>query len=201
MKGKTINFQILFNIFVIIIICVGVYLYFQNKKESFEGITGTSFVSRVPKGTIVAYNGTVAPAGWAICNGDKGTPNLRGRFIRMASEGLSFDNDGYAFDNVVISDDKTRNYSGEALNNSLSSLIGNYKFGEKGGSDKIRLTDPAQLPSHNHNIYGQSVVTGGNGLDSGNSFRLSGGDTSSTGSSAHIPNVPPFYTLVYIMKL
>ena len=36
----------------------------------------------MPRGTIVVYNGnTSIPYGWAICNGTKGTPDLRGRFI------------------------------------------------------------------------------------------------------------------------
>jgi hypothetical protein len=34
----------------------------------------------VPRGTIVMFNGA-APAGWAICDGKNGTPDLRNRFI------------------------------------------------------------------------------------------------------------------------
>ena len=34
----------------------------------------------IPKGTIVMFNGA-APAGWAICDGTNGTPDLRNRFI------------------------------------------------------------------------------------------------------------------------
>ena len=36
----------------------------------------------MPMGTIVAFNGkTQIPYGWAVCDGSKGTPNLRDRFI------------------------------------------------------------------------------------------------------------------------
>lgn len=35
----------------------------------------------LPRGVIVAWNGTSAPAGWALCNGQNGTPNLQDRFI------------------------------------------------------------------------------------------------------------------------
>lgn len=35
----------------------------------------------LPRGVIVAWTGTQAPAGWALCNGQNGTPDLRGRFI------------------------------------------------------------------------------------------------------------------------
>jgi len=35
----------------------------------------------LPTGIILAYNSTSAPAGWILCDGTKGTPDLRGRFI------------------------------------------------------------------------------------------------------------------------
>lgn len=35
----------------------------------------------IPEGTIVLYNGTTAPSGWAICDGTNGTPDLRGVFV------------------------------------------------------------------------------------------------------------------------
>ena len=37
----------------------------------------------LPKGSIVAWHGKGGvPSGWLICNGDNGTPDLRGVFIR-----------------------------------------------------------------------------------------------------------------------
>jgi hypothetical protein len=45
----------------------------------------------VPKGTIVAYWGSVAPPGWAICNGTNGTPDLRGMFLRGYDAGRGLD--------------------------------------------------------------------------------------------------------------
>lgn len=45
-------------------------------------MTGEDDVSVViPEGTIVLYNGTTAPKGWAICDGTNGTPDLRGVFV------------------------------------------------------------------------------------------------------------------------
>lgn len=40
--------------------------------------------SALPAGVIVMWGGLVAniPAGWALCNGQNGTPDLSGRFIR-----------------------------------------------------------------------------------------------------------------------
>ena len=41
----------------------------------------------VPKGTIVIWSGaaTAIPSGWALCDGQNGTPDLRDRFVVGAS--------------------------------------------------------------------------------------------------------------------
>ena len=36
----------------------------------------------IPTGLIVAFTGSTAPPGWALCNGDAATPNLQNRFVR-----------------------------------------------------------------------------------------------------------------------
>ena len=211
MKDQNI-ILLIFAILILLLFCLFFHLYFQ--KESFEGIAGTSFVSRVPKGTICAYyppnyqSGQVItpPAGWALCNGQPGTPDLRGRFIRMAADGLPemSDEKGYAFADVKVSNNDTKIFSGVSKSNSLSSIIGLYKFGEQGGSDKIKLDNADQLPPHTHAYVG-------NECDPSRGCPRRGGrvtsdwawtdHTDSVGSSAYVPNVPPFYTLVYIMKL
>jgi len=39
----------------------------------------------LPIGTIIAWKNTTIPSGWAVCNGQNGTPDLRNRFPRGAS--------------------------------------------------------------------------------------------------------------------
>ena len=41
----------------------------------------------IPKGTIVMWTGDSIPEGWVLCNGQNGTPDLRGRFIVGAGAG------------------------------------------------------------------------------------------------------------------
>jgi hypothetical protein len=46
----------------------------------------------VPAGTIVMFNSTTPPAGWVLCDGANGTPDLRGRFILGAGQGSGLTN-------------------------------------------------------------------------------------------------------------
>lgn len=59
----------------------------QAVNTAVEGILRAGTV--VPSGIICAFRGQTAPAGWALCNGQNGTPDLRDRFIvGMGSEHL-----------------------------------------------------------------------------------------------------------------
>lgn len=44
-------------------------------------VNGFPLNALVPAGTIVMFHGNSIPAGWALCNGTQGTPDLRGKFI------------------------------------------------------------------------------------------------------------------------
>lgn len=35
----------------------------------------------VPSGSIIMYHGATIPSGWALCNGQNGTPDLRDKFV------------------------------------------------------------------------------------------------------------------------
>src|SRR5690554_5897142 len=50
----------------------------------------------VPTGGIILWSGPIAniPAGWALCNGDNGTPDLRNRFIVGAGSTYSVGDTG-----------------------------------------------------------------------------------------------------------
>ena len=44
----------------------------------------------VPVGSIIMWSGTSLPSGWVLCDGQNGTPDLRGRFIVGAGAGGSY---------------------------------------------------------------------------------------------------------------
>ena len=55
----------------------------------------------IPKGTIVMWSGTDIPEGWAICNGENGTPNLIGKFIKASDTAGEFGGNN----NITLSSD------------------------------------------------------------------------------------------------
>ena len=157
----------------------------------------------VPTGAIMMWSGAIAniPAGWALCNGQNGTPDLQGRFIVGASTGnVTFDNKSYS-----------------------------YPVGTTGGKNEVKLT-LNQLPSHNHGgvTGGESQhhshgfsnqirnnskrgTTGSEELystfEAGSDLTILNNTTDHThsipaagGNQAH-ENRPVFYALAYIMKI
>lgn len=54
--------------------------YFWSKTKAYAN---TAAAKAVPSGVIVMWSGSAGnvPAGWTLCNGSSGTPDLRGRFV------------------------------------------------------------------------------------------------------------------------
>ena len=141
----------------------------------------------LPKGTILTFSNKNIPNGWTVCDGTKNTPDLRGRFLVGT--------------NLVNSD-----YN---------------KVGKIGGTNNHVLTT-AELPIHSHTLKNDGnhrhwfPFHGGDDkrLDYGRYRRDVPGTSSTTSSSGtHIHtggsaggnkqhyNIPPYYVLIYIMKL
>ena len=84
----------------------------------------------VPQGGIIMWSGAVAnvPAGWALCNGANGTPDLRDRFV------------------IGAGGTRAPGVTGGAASGTTSSAGAHTHTGSTGGA---ALT-VAQLPSHTH---------------------------------------------------
>ena len=121
----------------------------------------------MPVGSIIMFNGKAEeiPSGWAICNGENGTPNLLDRFILAST---------YA--------------------------------GGTGGQSQITLS-VSQLPPHRHRLkkcwYGKSdnaddrqVVRWDDSVGTNDQIL-----TEETGFGLPINIMPPYYRLIYIMKV
>ena len=129
----------------------------------------------LPAGSIIIWFKTEIPPGWVECDGQNGTPNLRNRFVL-----------------------------GRANRNDRA-------VGATGGFEKYKL-GVSQLPPHKHHVPkhfgggeewpGPAINPGGGrwNLDGGG-WHSVGKDTNDTGGGQDISNMPPYYVLIYIMKV
>jgi microcystin-dependent protein len=145
-----------------------------NDLKSTGNLNVTGSVNFLPKGIIVAWSGTTVPTGWVLCDGTNSTPDLRDKFILGAG--------------TVYSPNTT-------------------------GGKRTHILTVDEIPSHNHYTIDDSFKNNMDGNYFGNGDRsLSGGGgwyvgaggsrftTSSVGAGKEHNNMPPFYTLAYIMR-
>lgn len=132
-----------------------------------------------PSGVITMWSGAAdaVPAGWALCDGQNGTPDLRDRFIVGAGGA-----------------------------HAVGATGGSTSVGLTGSVGNTTLT-LSQIPSHTHNtIAGNSSGSGGvtvGGTSSPRATSANGGN-GAHGHSLALNNIsiePPYYALAYIMKL
>lgn len=125
--------------------------YLQTKNNVVYFIVKRIFDDTSPRGAIIMFNGLIEdiPEGWAICNGENGTPDLRGRFIRSVvsngSNGLDL-NDRGAHDNPDLTKpDNGRKTSIVIDSDNLPAHLHKYKGTSKASGD---TEDTAiQIPS------------------------------------------------------
>jgi microcystin-dependent protein len=144
----------------------------SNTNGDLQTIDSISFLDKsVPKGGIIAWYGQNAPNGWALCDGNNGTPDLRGRFIlgtNNANNGLSNrkldDKDGAETHTLTVPEMPAHSHNGP-----------------------------------NATFDGNNSCECGGGTCACDGVRNSG--ISNTGGNQPHNNMPPFYVLAYIMKI
>lgn len=147
--------------------------------------------SPIPSGIIMLWKGSASsiPTGWALCDGQSGTPDLRDRFVIGAGGSYS------------------------------AGVTGGSATGAVGGTTAEHTSWPNTAPAHSHifpsafNVSptpssGQTLcihigyaVPGPSIMGIGVSTAGSGNMNHAHTFSATVPTVPPFYALCYIMKL
>ena len=143
----------------------------------------------IPKGSIIAYNSTEAPLGWALCDGNEGQkingmtiPDLRGRFIYGKSNNNNILDSGGSANAVVVSHNHSMNNAG---NHNHSINI--YNVNDLNVGSIIGNTD-------DHYDHGNTTT---NTHSSGNHKH----HVNHSGESGTNKNLPPYVVLTYIIKI
>lgn len=156
---------------------------FTNLNDDILGFVG------IPTGVIAMWSGSVAtiPSGWAICDGNNGTPNLTGRFVIHA------DADTAGTYNVGGTGGAATVALTEAQLPSHTHGTGNYAA-DSGGAHTHTATSGN---SGNHTHTG-NTSTIGNHTHTGNTSNTGAhshsGSTSNTGAHSHNYRASTFFT-------
>ena len=186
--------------------------------------------SSVPTGFIGMWSGSIAtiPAGWGICDGSSGRPDLRDRFIVGAGSTYSIGNTGGANAVTLIEANlpaHTHSFSGTGSSSEVD-LSHTHTFSgttDGGGSHShSRLSTSTASGGSNSGAWTVVAADGGTSTTStaavGNHTHTYSGTTSSfsgnhshtitvsgvidsTGSGTDHENRPPYYALAFIIKL
>jgi hypothetical protein len=132
----------------------------------------TVLTSPVPSGLISMWSGAIStiPAGWKLCDGTNGPPDLRDRFVVGARQ----DDSGIAKTNVSGSLAQT-------------------------GGEAFHTLTIAEIPAHTHSVQiFPNPIGGGNGSDLRRGVYT--GETGATGGGGAHNTLPPYFALAFIMK-
>ena len=195
----------------------------QATNDRTSALATTSFVHNVmPTGMIVMWGGLASaiPAGWALCDGVGGRPDLRDKFI--VGSGTTYavgDTGGTNSINLTSAMLPAHTHSFSVTANTTSA-------GAHTHSASTTVTDPGH--AHSTSNYATPTFGGGNWYPGNNGTTNSGtgsavtgisastsivsaanhlhsvtiaGNTSQTGANQSIDNRPPYYALCFIQKV
>lgn len=178
----------------------------------------------VPTGLIAMWSGliTAIPNGWALCDGNNGTPDLRDRFIVGAGGDYNVGDTGGEAE-VTLTTAQLPSHSHGSGNLSTGSAgshshdSGTLSTNSTGAHThtSIYYRNPVPNANSGDSIYGASDVNSMTTSSAGSHSHTISGSTASGGSHSHIisgstdsagsgqahENRPPYYALAFIMKL
>lgn len=159
----------------------------------------------IPTGAILLWSGSIGsiPAGYVLCNGNNGTPDLRDRFIVGAGSTYAVNATGGSADSVVVSHNHTYSATTGSAGSASGSILARVgsDFGAFQGDSGtgVFAASGSSLPNR---------MQGAGGTGSRESVTMTipdhthsvSGTTATAGVSGTSANLPPYYALCYIQK-
>lgn len=178
--------------------------YKLEDKDKSPNFASTEWVQKyidnlLPSGSIIMFNGQAdsIPNGWAICNGQNGTPNLIGKFVKAsASAGeiggkseieLTVDNLPKHSHSIPANSGSTSS-NGSHLHTFIGIDVSTIEVQEGKGSTVVSKVSTTSQNTSSNGSHSHSVS-------------IDGSNTGYVGSGTPLKWEPTYYSLIYIMKL
>jgi microcystin-dependent protein len=145
----------------------------------------------VPVGGIIRWRGTVAPAGWALCDSGNGTPDLRGRFILGSGNGYAASAQR-GQSTVTLSANQLPSHTHPARGSASTNFDGYNSYVD---------VDRGQEQARMNGCLGASCGAGWRSVAIRSLNVGVGVSVGAAGGSQPFSIMPPYYSLAYIMKL
>jgi hypothetical protein len=153
--------------------------------DNLYGIIGATppAATPIPAGGIFLWSGSIGsiPAGYVLCNGSNGTPDLRDRFVVGAGSTYAVDATGGSANAIVVSHTHTATSAVTDPGHTHSYASAVFNCNQNSGQVQAGVTTTGTTAS---NTTGITVAT----------------TVDTAGTSGTNANLPPYYALCYIMK-
>ncbi len=148
----------------------------------------------LPSGIITSYNSTTIPSGWVICDGTNNTPDLRDSFL--LGSGSSLATKGGTNKSMVSMANMPNHTHIYNIHNTLKKFVSLSKLMVSSPYDY--WDDATTVP---FTTSSTSTIATNAGTPNGQQGTLLGVPPSAIIANLPIITTPPFYVLIFIMKL
>lgn len=184
-----------------------------NADAATKSYVDSAAAAGIPSGVIVMWSGSpgAIPAGWHLCDGANGTPNLQDRFIVGAGAGYTPGDTGgeashalteselpshtHGDGSLATSSAGSHSHGGSTSTDGLHSHDGRRTgtLSADGSANQMNIGDgpTASAGDHSHSITTDTAAAHTHSIT---------GDTGATGGGDAHENRPPYYALAFIMK-
>jgi len=162
---------------------------------------GALTIASMPVGGIIMWSGSLVPPNWALCDGNSGTPDLSGQFIRAANAMNEVGNTGGSNDSIVVSHTHTivphtHTDAGHTHDYKDAYHIETSGAAYIDGTITVATTHGSGSGDNDNNTLYYRNATSDSSIATLSDTELT---TDSAGTAGLGANIPAYYTLAFIM--